>query len=233
MVAHPRPHTTFPRLDHRLPSRRAPGYEARRALIRAQAAALFAAQGYQRASLSGLAHSLGVTTKGVTNYYEGKPALLFAVLEAHLRALLGAVEAAADETLPPFARLEALARGHLAFITGPGAAGHLLLREAARFLPEPRVLDLHTRERWLVALFRDALAATLMAREDDLAGDATGDDADKAARGAGAPLGALTLSLLAMLNEAPQWHQPEGALSLDAYASLAVRATLAAGGAQQ
>ncbi len=198
-----------PRPDPRLPSRRAPGFDARRAVIREQAAALFAAQGYQRASLVGLARSLGITANGVTNYYFTKEDLLSAVLDAHLLALLAAVERADDEMLAPRPRLDALAGAYLAFIAGPGANGQRLLREAARFLPEARGQDLRTRERWLLALFREALAAAAPKR-------------------AAALLAPLTLSLFAMLNEAPRWHRPEGALTPAAYAALAVRAVLAA-----
>ncbi len=198
-----------PEPAHRLPSRRAAGFDARRAMIREQAAALFAAEGYQRASLVGLARSLGVTASGITNYYFTKEALLYAVLEAHLLALLAAVEHADDETLAPRPRLDALAGAYLAFITGPGADGHLLLREAARFLPEARAEDLRTRERWLLALFREALAAA-------------------SPRCPATLLAPLALSLFAMLNEAPRWHRPAGALTPEAYAALAVRAVLAA-----
>jgi TetR/AcrR family transcriptional regulator len=199
-------------LDHRLPSRRAPGFAARRAIIREQAAALFAAQGYQRASLVGLARSLGVTANGITHYYFSKEDLLHAILEAHLLALLAAVEQADDETLAPRPRLEALAVAYLAFVAGPGANGHSLLREAARFLPAARALDLRTRERWLYALFREALAAA-------------------APKTAAALLAPLTFSLFAMLNEASRWQRPEGAsaegaLDPAAYAAFAVRLTL-------
>ena len=207
------PDRDMPPLDHRLPSRRAPGFDARRAVIRAQAAALFARDGYQRASLAGLARSLGVTANGISNYYSSKEDLLYAILDSHLVALLAAVERADDETLAPRPRLEALAGGYLTTIAGPAANGHRLLREAARFLPEARREDLRTRERWLLALFSTALAAA-------------------APRCAAALLSPLALSLFAMLNEAPRWLQPRDeaaeALSLAAYASLATRAVLAA-----
>ncbi len=200
----------IPLPDQRLPNRRKPGFDERSAIIRAGAATLFAAQGYQGASLAGLARALGVTSNGITNYYATKEVLLHAVLEAHLLALLEAIERADDETLAPLARLKALARAYLAFIAGAGANGHLLLREAARFLPAARTQDLRARERWVLALFRDALAAAAPKKR------------------AGALIGPLTLSLLAMLNEAPRWRRAEGTLRAEDYADLAVRAALGA-----
>jgi AcrR family transcriptional regulator len=129
--------------------------------LRDAATALFAADGYQRTSMRALADRLGVTTSYIDTYFRDKEALLYAVLDTHLLDLLAEVERAEPIGAPPEERLTALAGAYLAWLAGAGAAGQRVLLEATRFLSPAHRADIDTRQRWLAALFADALAGGL------------------------------------------------------------------------
>src|SRR5882762_3371263 len=65
--------------------------------ILTQAAALFSAQGYMRSSIAELADACGLSRGALYHYFTSKEAILFAILDAHVREMIADVEAAVTE----------------------------------------------------------------------------------------------------------------------------------------
>ena len=63
------------------------------------AAALFSAQGYMRSSIADLADACKLSRGALYHYFDSKEAILFAILDAHVREMLLRVEAAVAEEL--------------------------------------------------------------------------------------------------------------------------------------
>ena len=184
--------------------------QRRRAILKA-AARIYAERGSAAISLDPLSINMGHVHNYVRRYFPIKAELVFALLNEHLGDLLTALGRADDVALDPRARLDALAAAYLEHALGEGADAHRAFRQMLHWvLPEAR-LDLVARERWLTALFADALTAAVpgLAADPALA----------------AP---LVLSLFAMLNGALHWLREAGPLSRADYAALAVSAIVAA-----
>ncbi len=92
---------------------RATDYDDKRRAILDRSAELFAAHGYDRASMSRIAEACGVSKANLYHYYRDKDEILFDVIRLHLEELLEAVEAADRPGLPPEARLRGLAEALL------------------------------------------------------------------------------------------------------------------------
>ncbi len=66
--------------------------DTRRALL-GDAARRFAEQGYARTSIADLAEACGVSRGALYHYFETKEAMLFAILDEHVRGLIAELEA--------------------------------------------------------------------------------------------------------------------------------------------
>jgi AcrR family transcriptional regulator len=136
---------------------RSPGYDDQRDAILANAAALFAQQGYVGTSMNQVASACGISKAALYHYFRDKYALLVNIAEVHidrLEALVGEVRAL---ELPPERRL----REYVHRFVGEYARArdsHRVLTEDVRFL-EPadreRILD---GERRVVAAVAGAIA---------------------------------------------------------------------------
>ena len=170
-------------------------HDEKRQALRRGAAAYFAREGYDRASMTGAARECGVSKALLYHYYQGKEALLFDILESHLSELAEAVEAARPEGLPGLIRavLSAYADAD---------AEHKLQLDALDTLPAELRAPLVDLQRQLVARMSDALRAI----RPDLPADR---------------LRALTMSVFGMLNWVYMWHRPGRGLSREDYAALA------------
>src|SRR5437773_151798 len=62
--------------------------------ILTNAAALFSAQGYMRSSIADLADACKLSRGALYHYFDSKEAILFAILDAHVREMIQHVEAA-------------------------------------------------------------------------------------------------------------------------------------------
>ena len=62
--------------------------------ILTNAARLFSAQGYMRASIADLADACKLSRGALYHYFDSKEAILFAILDAHVREMIADVEAA-------------------------------------------------------------------------------------------------------------------------------------------
>src|SRR5437588_12704329 len=62
--------------------------------ILTNAARLFSAQGYMRASIADLADACKLSRGALYHYFDSKEAILFAILDAHIREMIEHVETA-------------------------------------------------------------------------------------------------------------------------------------------
>ncbi len=182
---------------------RAQDYDEKRGAILTGAARLFAERGYAGASVKMIADACGISKALLYHYYPDKEAVLFDILDAHLRGLVQAVEEAAD--VPegdPRARLELLCAALLEEYRDADAE-HQVQLVALRLLPAERQEHLKALERRLVDIFSGAIADLIpQARED---------------RGLLRP---LTMSLFGMLNWHYLWFREGRGMSRRDYAGL-------------
>ncbi len=184
---------------------RARDHDEKREAILRQAASAFARDGYDRVSMASLAAECGVSKSLLYHYCASKEALLFQLIEAHLMALVDAVEAADDPALPPEERLETLVAALLEAYRDSDAE-HKVQLSALQLLPEAEQAQLKNAERRLVAIFADAVRALRPGAFDE------------------APLlKPVTMSLFGMLNWVYMWFREDGAMSRRDYARLASR----------
>lgn len=184
---------------------RARDYDDKRDALLHTAAIAFARDGYDRASMAGLAAECGVSKALLYHYYASKEALLFAIIQNHLGELVDAVDQADRPDAPPEARLEGLVAALLDAYRDADAE-HRVQVGALRLLPEAEQEALKALERRLVEKFADAVRAL----DPDLF--------------ATTPLlKPVTMSLFGMVNWAYMWFRDGGAVTRQDYARLATR----------
>jgi len=184
---------------------RARDYDDKRDALLHTAAIAFARDGYDRASMAGLAAECGVSKALLYHYYASKEALLFAIIQNHLSELVDAVDQADRPEAAPEDRLEGLVAALLDAYRDADAE-HRVQVGALRLLPEPEQEALKRLERRLVEKFADAVRAL-----------------DPALFAATPLLKPVTMSLFGMVNWAYMWFRDGGAVSRDDYARLATR----------
>ncbi len=182
---------------------RAQDYGDKKQAILHSAARLFAERGFDRASMNQIADACGVSKPLLYHYYGAKDDLLFAMLEAHLEALIAAVAEADRADLDPTDRLHAMIAALLDAYQDADAEHKVQINDLSK-LPTARQEQLKFLERQLVARFSDAVRAINPALDD--------------ARGRLKP---VVMSLFGALNWHYMWFRPNGPMSRDAYARLA------------
>jgi len=173
-------------------------HSEKRAAIRKGAAAYFAANGYDRASMTGAAAHCGVSKALVYHYYDSKDALLYDILHTHLSDLVETVAnvPASDDRLRHLIRAILLAYRD-------ADAEHKLQADAMAALPVDKREPLMALQRRLIHAMGDALQA------------ASPDTMDDPAR-----LRPVTMTVFGMLNWFYMWHRPGKGIGREAYADL-------------
>jgi AcrR family transcriptional regulator len=178
-------------------------HDEKREALRKGAAQHFAAHGFDRASMTGVARSLGVSKALIYHYWPSKEDLLFDIFDAHFADLLDATDGATDLTGMIGALLAAYEHAD---------PEHKLQLDALKLLPPDRQAPLMAAQRALVARMSDAVA-----RE---APHLTADE-----------LRASTMTVFGIVNWVYMWHRPGKGMSRTDYARFAagfVRGGLAA-----
>lgn len=181
---------------------RARDHDEKRQAILHRAAQAFSRDGYDRASMAGLAAEMGVSKALLYHYHASKEALLAAVIQHHLEHLVETVEAADDPAAGPEARLLGLVSALLDAYRDADAE-HRVQIEALRFLAEADQARLKALERRLVSIFAEAVRAL-----------------DPAAFEGRPLLKPVTMALFGMLNWHYMWHREGGPVSRAAFARL-------------
>jgi AcrR family transcriptional regulator len=174
-------------------------HEQKRDALRRGAAAHFAAQGYDRASMASVASACGVSKALIYHYYDSKEALLFDLLHEHLSSLARAIETA-GQTGTPEERLRDTIRAILLEYEDADDA-HKVQLETLDTLPAEK---------------RDPLKRLMRGMVDRL-----GERLESAApEGLGDRRRAVTMSVFGMLNWYYTWNRPGRGMDRAAYADL-------------
>lgn len=170
-------------------------HDAKRAALRKGAARYFARLGYDRASMTGAAKECGVSKALLYHYYDGKEALLFDILDAHLSELAETVEEARAGGIGDLIRVILAAYED-------ADAEHKLQLDALATLPADLQTPLIALQRRLVS----AMSGAISMERPELSGNR---------------LRAVTMSVFGILNWFYMWHRPGKGLSREDYAALA------------
>lgn len=181
---------------------RAAEYDERRDAILDRAAELFAARGFARTSMNAISDACGASKALLYHYYNGKDALLFDILDSHIRFLLETVEAVAAAEPDPETRLYALTEHLMQGYADADAKHKVLLNEMSSLAPDKRE-TIRRMERRIVEVFAETIAAI------------------NPALAAPERLKPTTMSLLGMLNWHYTWFKPGGTLTRETYARMA------------
>ena len=178
-------------------------YDDQRDTILAQAAKLFADQGYTATSMNDIAAACGVSKAGLYHYWRDKRELLFQITAGHVARLEQFVAEVTEETREADAdtRLRALI---LRFVREYADAQneHRVLTEDVRFLEPEERARVQEPQRRVVAAFADAIAAV----RPNLARN----ELDRP----------LAMLLFGMINWMFTWLRPDGSLTHEQMAPL-------------
>ncbi|GAB4286913.1 MAG: TetR/AcrR family transcriptional regulator [Roseovarius sp.] len=182
---------------------------AKRAQILKSAARVFAAEGFDRASMTQLARACGISKANVYHYYDSKDALLFDILETYLRGLRDRICGLALAGLTPEERLRVTLREILIAYQGSDDEHRVQMAGLDR-LPEA--------QRRLLRGYQGDLVRHLSAILAALAPAALAHDP--------ARLRAVTMSVFGMLNWHFMWTRGADARAREEYAALVADLTL-------
>ncbi len=173
---------------------RASTYDEQRDRILAQAAGLFARQGYGGTTMNEVARACGVSKAALYHYVRDKSELLLLIAMTHVARLEQLGEEVLGRNLAPRARLRELIRRFVAEYAG-SRNEHRVLTEDVKFL-------LPAEQRKVVAAQRRVVAAFAQAVRE-LRPELSRAGADKA----------VTMLLFGMINWMFTWLRPDGRIS--------------------
>lgn len=185
---------------------RAADHEEKRQAILERSAELFAAHGYDRASLSMLARACGMSKALFYHYYSEKSEVLFDIIRTHIEHLLSVTGGLEDPepNVDPRVYLLKLSEALLDAYRTADTKHHVQINQL-HLLPRAQQKMVKDMERKLVDRFAAAIAPCLPAESRDHA-----------------LLKPITMSLFGMLNWNYLWFREHGPLSRRDYAKLAV-----------
>lgn len=183
---------------------RAQDFEEKQRGILDNAAAVFAEQGMEKASMSQIAAHAQVSKALLYHYYPSKDALIFAIIMTHLEGLEAAIAQADDPALVPEQRLRGLVGAVLENYRGADNE-HKVQLNATAALSDEQKAEITALERRIVKHFSvvlDQINPGLDSRERPL-------------------LMPVTMSLFGMMNWVYMWFRDGGRISRDDYADVA------------
>jgi len=170
---------------------RSASFEQHRDAIRAQAARLFARNGYPVTPIAELARSCGISKALLYHYYRDKEQLLFDIADRYLDSLLAIVAEVGARPLPPAERLRALIERFMAAYED-AAVYHRVLVQDVKYLKTAHRNHVNAKQRRVVQAFADAVAAAAPQL------------------GAGTLLKPVTMTLFGMINWTFTWLKDQG-----------------------
>ncbi|MEM9495236.1 MAG: TetR/AcrR family transcriptional regulator [Pseudomonadota bacterium] len=182
-------------------------YEQKREIITKQAADLFAAKGFDGASISDIAAACNTSKSLIYHYYPSKEAILFDVMNGHIDLLTAIVDEVSTRNSPPDALFRELARELMQRYMGAASHQKVLLYELDN-LPADERLEIVRKQRKIIAFTESLLAAAAPAPVD------------------AAQLRVRAMLFFGMLNWTHTWFNPAGPVNRDAIADMAAQTTL-------
>ncbi|AVW93693.1 MULTISPECIES: TetR/AcrR family transcriptional regulator [Roseobacteraceae] len=183
---------------------RASDFEEKQTSLLLDAAHVFATLGMEKASMSLIASTAGVSKSLLYHYYPSKSALIFAIIHTHLEALETALAQANDESLVPEKRLETLVRTVIQAYKGADDQ-HKVQLNAGAALSEEQKQKISTLERRIISYFANVI------REIH----------PKLDRPERPLLMPVTMSLFGMMNWVYMWFRDDGPIAREDYAEIA------------
>ncbi|MEM7694127.1 MAG: TetR/AcrR family transcriptional regulator [Pseudomonadota bacterium] len=183
-------------------------HDEKRAQILNTAANVFAAQGFDGASMTRIAAACGISKANIYHYFPSKQALLFTLLDEYLSDLRNRVLAADQPAAPPADRLKTAITVILRAYQGADDH-HRVVLSSLKLLSRPEQDLLRAYQRDLVTHVSALLRAIAGPTLDD-----------------GAKLRATTMSVFGMLNWFSNWNSGAGPDAREAYATLVTTLTL-------
>jgi len=183
-------------------------YDERKERIVAAAAALFAEDGFNGASVADIAARAKITKSLVYHYYKSKEDILYDAMITHVRSLEAAARAAAAMAAPPEARLRELTHRFMALYVD-AADRHKVLLNDLRRLPRERRREIVDVQRGLIDAVRKLLV-----------------EIEPALKGKPGPSVAAAMLFFGAINWTHTWFDPKGPVSAGALAEMVVDLTL-------
>lgn len=183
---------------------RATDFEEKRRGLLDNAAAVFAEQGMEKASMSQIASHSSVSKALLYHYYPSKDALIYAIIITHLEELDQAIEAADDPNEAPQKRLRRLVGVVLENYRGADNQ-HKVQLNATSALSHEQKAGITAIERRIVRRFSTVLKEI-------------NPELDNKERPLLMP---VTMSLFGMMNWVYMWFKEGGRISRDDYADVA------------
>jgi AcrR family transcriptional regulator len=156
------------------------------------ACALFAQQGYMRASIADLADACKLSRGALYHYFDSKEAILFAILDAHVRQMIADVEAAMARQSTSLDRFRAAIRAIVELNARSSNEQRLILNDLS-FLAEADQKAVKALQRQLVDIVSDLLIRL----------DTEGKIVKRSKK-------VYTMMLFGMLNFSHTWYDPKG-----------------------
>ena len=172
--------------------------------ILTQAAALFSAQGYMRSSIADLADACQLSRGALYHYFNSKEAILFAILDAHIREMIARVEAAVSEGGSTLAQFRNVIRTIVEVNAKSPHEQRVLIHDLS-FLNEDEQQLLKNLERQLVDILTDLLVRL----------DAEGKIVRRTRK-------IYTMILFGIINYTYTWYDPKGGISPREFADIAI-----------
>lgn len=183
-------------------------YDERKQAIVSAAAALFAADGFNGASVADIAQRCEMSKSLVYHYYESKEDILYDVMISHVRALEAAAVDAMASADTAEQKLRDLTQLFMALYVGAADRHKVLLNDLDR-LPKAKRAEIVAVQRGLIESVR-----TLLVQIEP-----------RLAKKPGAGIAAAML-FFGMINWTHTWFDPKGAVSAEALADMAVNLAL-------
>lgn len=183
---------------------RASDFEEKQHGLLMSAAAVFAEQGMEKASMAQIATRSGVSKALLYHYYPSKDSLIFAIIHSHLVDLEASVAAAVDPGLDPEAQLRTLVGVVLEKYRGADDA-HKVQLVGTSALSDDQRGEIRAVERQIVRHFSDVLRRVHPSLDDP----------------ARPLLMPVTMSLFGMMNWVYMWFRDGGTITREDYAEVA------------
>jgi AcrR family transcriptional regulator len=172
--------------------------------ILTNAAALFSAQGYMRSSIADLADACKLSRGALYHYFDSKEAILFAILDAHIREMIEHVEAAVLVGGPTLTQFQNVIRAIVEVNAKSPQEQRVLIHDLS-FLNEEEQQTIKNLERQLVDMVTDLLVRL----------DAEGRIVKRTKK-------IYTMILFGIINYTYTWYDPRGRVGPKEFADMAV-----------
>ena len=172
--------------------------------ILTQAAALFSAQGYMRSSIADLADACQLSRGALYHYFDSKEAILFAILDAHIREMIARVETAVSEGGSTLTQFRNVIRTIVEVNAKSPHEQRVLIHDLS-FLNEDEQQLLKNLERQLVDILTDLLVRL----------DAEGKIVRRTRK-------IYAMILFGIINYTYTWYDPKGGISPREFADIAI-----------